>query len=158
MTIDNETGEIHTPFLRSAYNYDMNKASNETGLDCPEPTKTQQQFAAEVDINTIVERFGLTGQLPQNVRAPLQGDFTTVYDYQSAMNLIIEAGDAFMQMPAEVRREFDNDPGKFLDFVSDPANRDRAAKLGILRAKEAPPEPQLVRVVQDPQKDPPSGS
>lgn len=105
-----------------------------TGLDCSVlPSRTQQQFAEEVDINTIVRRFGLTGELPENVPAVLQGDFEGVHDFQSAMNLVVAARESFDAMPAAVRAEFLNDPQRFLEFVSDSNNFARAAELGLVR-------------------------
>lgn len=131
------------PFLRTAYNYDMNSAGDESGVDClfdretgeATPSLTQQHFADECDINTIVKRFGLTGQLPQGVRAPTFGDFEDVPSYHEAMNAIKEADQAFYSMPADVRSRFFNDPGRFVDFCSDEANRAEAEKLGLVVAK-----------------------
>lgn len=146
------TGEIVPgPFLRTAHNYDMNEASDESGLRCEDPSRTDQSFSEEVDINTIVRRFGLTGELPENLTVPQSGDFTGVSDYQSALNVVIAAQDAFMQMPAEVRAEFGNDPGRFVSFVENEKNRERAIELGIAVKKEEPkaPEPMLVRVVPE---------
>lgn len=97
------------------------------------PSRTQQHFAEEVDINTIVKRFGLTGELPENVPHILQGDFTNVLDFQSAMDMVVAAREAFMEQPAEVRARFDNDPQKFLQFTSNKDNLDEAIKLGLVR-------------------------
>lgn len=146
---DPSTGEV--VFLRTPYNYDRNAASDASGLLCADPTRTQQHFRDEVDINTIVERFGLTGELPSDVRVPVNGDFTeAVTDYQTALNLVIQADDAFMQLPAAVRERFANDPGRLVEFVSDDANREEARKLGLLVPEKAPPEPMAVRVVPEP--------
>lgn len=124
---------MKTPFLRTAFNYDRNVASDETGLDCSgEPSMTKQSFAEECDINTIVRRFGLTGELPSGVRMPTYADFSNVVDFHTAMNAIAQAGEAFDAMPAEVRARFDNDPAKFVDFCSDEGNRAEALKLGLL--------------------------
>ena len=68
--IDNDTGEVIMLFIRTPYNYDTDKISQNTGLDCGPETKTQQQFRDEVDINTIVERFGVTGELPPQMQFP----------------------------------------------------------------------------------------
>lgn len=132
-------------FFRTGYNYDVDAVSRETGLDCnvdPEngevlPSATQQQFKEECDINEIVRRFGLTGELPENVRVPQSGDFTGITDFQSAMNAVREAQENFMALPAEIRERFANDPQKLMDFVANDANRDEAIKLGIV---SRPPE------------------
>lgn len=125
------------PFLRTPYNYDRDVASDESGLTCPEPTLAQQQFRDEADINTILERFGRTGELIVPVNVPQFGDYTEVGDYHSAMNMIIEAQSAFDALPARIRKEFDNDPGRFVDFVMDENNRDKAVEMGLIEAPKA---------------------
>jgi phage internal scaffolding protein len=133
MPIDNETGEIITPFFRTGFNYDTDAASLANGLACPpEENQAQQQFKEEVDINTIVERFGLTGDLPENPRMPQSGDFTGITDFQSAMNMVREAEEAFMEFPAHIRSEFDNDPQKMMRFLENENNRARALEMGLI--------------------------
>lgn len=137
-------------FARTPYNYDRNKASVESGLKCLDPTRTQQQFKDEVDINTIAKNFGITGRMPVNVRMPTFGDFEDVVDYQTALNAARRASQSFMAMPAEVRARFENNPQRFLEFCSDPNNREEAIKLGLVPkppvsasvpAAAEPPEP-----------------
>ncbi|AXH76517.1 MAG: internal scaffolding protein [Microviridae sp.] len=143
--IDKDTGEVRGPFLRSAYNYDMDAVSEETGLKChPDEGMTQQQFADEADINTIVRRFGLTGELPENVKVPQYGDFNGIGDYRDAMNAVRAADEAFMALPAALRAEFANDPQRLLEFVSDEKNRAKATDLGLLKD----PEPVVRSAVQ----------
>jgi phage internal scaffolding protein len=122
------------PFLRTPYNYDRDVASNDSGLECPDPTMAQQQFREECDINTIMERFGRTGELIAPIRMPQYGDFDGVNDYHSAMNAIVEAQSAFDSLPAKVRARFSNDPAEFLEFVYNEENRDEAIRLGLVEA------------------------
>lgn len=137
---------LRSPF---ADDYDPDMVSFETGLECLEPGRTQQHQAEEADINTIVRRFGVTGKLPENVRAPTYADFDEIVDFQSAQNAIIQARDSFMRMPAGIRARFDNDPGAFVDFCSDEANRDELVKLGL-----ALPAPVSAEGGQEPQGSP----
>lgn len=145
-----DDGVLVTPFLRTAFNYDMDAVSRETGLVSDVETRTQQQFAEEVDINVIVERFGLTGEVPQGVRVPLNEEFVETMTYHEAMNKLIDADDAFMQFPAKIRAEFQNDAGKFVAYVSDPVNVERCREWGLAKPLSAAPEPFAVRVVVDP--------
>lgn len=124
------------PFLRTAYNYDTNQASLETGLECKDQSLTQQQFLEESDINFIANRYGLTGEMPTVKQAPAYGDFTGVFDYQTAQNALRSAQEAFMALPAKVRTRFQNEPQNLLDFLQDDENRDEAVKLGILNKKQ----------------------
>lgn len=128
-------GKVDPPFLRTAFNYDTMAASDETALHCLDESRAQQSFAEEVDINTIVRRFNLTGELPKQVSMPLNADFQGVFDFHQAMNLTVAAREAFMKEPAHVRARFHNDPGEFVDFCSDDENYDEARKLGILVPK-----------------------
>lgn len=137
-------------FLRTPYNYDMHEASRLSGLSCSDPTRTQQNFKEECDINTIVRNFGVTGEMPLTTATPLQGDFAdAATDYQSALNLILQADQSFMELPSDVRKRFNNDPGAFVEFASDPANRDEVEKMGLGRPKPAAPAPLAVRVIPD---------
>jgi len=126
------------PFLRAFGNYDGDLASIDAGIAFPpEEGVTQQQFAEEVDINTIVARFGLTGELPINPRPPVSGDFVGITDYHSALNAVRNADAGFLEFPAELRARFGHDPQRLLEFLDDASNRDEAVKLGLV-AK--PPE------------------
>ena len=134
--VSRETVEV--PQFRTMWNYDRDAASLESALFCPpEEGMTQAQFAEEADINEIVRRFGLTGQLPENVRVPVSGDFTGVYDFQTAMNAVVEAEEAFMELPGELRARFANDPQRLMEFMADDKNREEAVKLGLVNK---PPE------------------
>lgn len=137
------------PFVRNPYNYDPDKVSNDTGLYCIEPSMAQQHMKDECDINTIVSRFGVTGQLPDApVRAPTYGDFTGIVDYRTALDAIIAADVSFMALPAAIRERFDNDPALLVDFCSDPANRSEAIDLGLVPPPSKPdglvPSPDVV--------------
>lgn len=122
-------------FLRTEHNYDMKAVSDETALKDFGPSKTQKHQLEEADINTIVKRFNLTGQLPTNVKMPQYGDFTGISDYRTALHVVMEAKESFMQMPSNVRKRFNNDPQLFVEFCSDPQNLEEAKKLGLVEKK-----------------------
>jgi len=130
------------PFLRTPYNYDGDKVSDETGLSCPESTLAQQNFKEECDINTIVRNFGLTGELPGQPISPQYGDFTGVLDYHSAVNAVLAAQDEFMELPAQMRARFNNDPALLIDFLEKEENREEAIKLGLVDPKPTSVEPE----------------
>lgn len=123
--------------VKMAYD-DHDLESELTGLECKDVSLAVQSSRDEVDINTIVKRFGLTGQLPHDLAVPRYEDFENVFDFQSAMNMVREAEVAFMKLPAAVRARFGNSPDALVDFVSDGGNYAEAVKLGI--AMERPPE------------------
>lgn len=130
--------------FRTPYNFDSAKVSVETGLVIPEdePVLTQQQFKKESDINEIVRRFGLTGELPEPWAAPQYGDFTQVTDFHTAQNMVLEAQQEFERLPAELRERFGHDPQALLSFLDDAGNRDEAIALGLIaKPKEELAEP-----------------
>lgn len=137
-------------FIRSSYNYDMDAASNESALTCGDPSLAIQSAEEESNINTIVRRFGLTGELPNDVKMPQSGDFTNLPDFHTAINIVRKAQQEFLRVPAELRARFGNDPQAFMAFVEDESNRPEALRLGLLKPIQAAPEPMLVKVVAEP--------
>ncbi|AXH75296.1 MAG: internal scaffolding protein [Microviridae sp.] len=124
-------------FVRSPYNYDVDAASDASGLRCEDPSLAHQSFKEECDINTIVERFGLGYSMPEGLAAPSYGDFTEVRDFQGALNAIATARESFDALPANVRARFQNDPGAFVDFCDDARNRPEAEALGLVFKRPA---------------------
>ena len=124
--------KVVKPFVRDPYNYDRDEASNVSSLCCEDPSLAQQHMKDECDINVIVERFGVTGQLPQSPVSPSYGDFSGVTDYHSALNQINATMDDFMSLPAQLRVRFDHDPVKLLQFLQNDENRDEAIQLGLI--------------------------
>ena len=122
----------HEMFLRTPYNYDTDAASNESGLACEEPSLAQQHFKDECDINTILERFNITGLVPQSPLSPRYGDFSGIGDYHTALNRVIAAQDEFESLPAQIRARFENDPAKLIEFLGDETNRPEAEDLGLV--------------------------
>lgn len=136
-------------FVRSAYNYNTNLASEESALYCEDGSRTKQSFKEECDINTILKRFNVTGQLPVQPLQPQYGDFSGVTDYQTALNAVIAAQEAFEALPAVLRNRFANDPAAFVDYCSDETNRAEMIELGLIvkeatkvAVEESPPAPE----------------
>lgn len=124
------------PFLRTPYNYDTIAASDESGIACKDASLAQQQFAEECDINTILRKFNVTGELPMSPVSPRYGDFTGISDYKTALDRVIAADEEFMNLPATLRARFDNDASKLIDFLDNEENRAEAEKLGLVEPKE----------------------
>jgi len=127
---------IKAPFVRNPYNYDTNAASDETAIDTGTEGGAKQSFKDECDINTIVRRFGIGYEMPEDVRIPQYGDFTDVQDFHTMANTIARTNENFELLPANIRARFDNDPGKFVDFCLDEKNRGELKDMGLL-SKEA---------------------
>lgn len=127
-------------------------------LYCDEPSLTQQHFSEECDINEILRRSAISGQLPVNDKVPMYGDFTVVpKSLLESFALIKQANDLFMSMSWQVRERFANDPQRMIEFLNDPKNRDEAVKLGLVK-----PLPKADVVAEAPASDaapasPPAG-
>lgn len=126
------------------------------------PSKVQQQFRDSTDIRTIMERARKTGMLPQQNRRPIFGEIPSV-TFMEAQNLIIKAQQSFDSLPANVRREFGNNPLELLHAFENPAMRPELVRLGLIDPPEPEkpaPEPMAVRIVDDesnPRKKPVEG-
>ena len=103
-------------------------------LDCggPDASMTHQEFRDECDINNIMKRFERSGMIDHvNSRQGDFGDFSEVPDYQSALNAVMDAEEAFMGLDARLRDEFGNDPGEFLTWFEGASEDDKREK-GLL--------------------------
>jgi len=85
----------------------------------------------EVDINSIMKKYRITGFLESNASEGQYGDFTDATDFHTMKNRIIEAESDFARLPAHLRTRFNNDPGQLLSFLDDPQNLSEAQELGL---------------------------
>lgn len=103
-----------------------------------EPSMTKQNHTAECDINNIMAKYQKTGQIDHlNTYKGEYADVSQMGDYQESIEIVRAAHDAFMDLPAQIRKEFDNDPGKFIHFSENPENLDRLVELGLATRNEA---------------------
>lgn len=107
------------------------------------PSRTQQAYKDEVDVNRIMRKYRSTQDASIFKRAGegQYGDFSGVVDFQTAHQKIIDTRAAFMQLDSRVRARFENDPGALLNFLNDERNRDEAISLGLIPKKEPVPTP-----------------
>ncbi|AXL15282.1 internal scaffolding protein [Microviridae sp.] len=100
-----------------------------------EPSRTQQHQKDETDINKIMKRYIKTGVIDHINKH--QGVYTNCpgMDYHEAMTFMRQAEGQFLELPSQVRKQFDNDPGKFLDFVDNPDNIDKLREMGLTLSK-----------------------
>lgn len=96
-----------------------------------EESLTQQSDLESTDINVIMRRHAQTGMAPVMQMEALTGDFSDITDFHDAQQRILEAREAFMEIPAQIRDRFDNDPKRFAEFATDPANLPELRKLGL---------------------------
>jgi len=106
------------------------------------PSKTQQHFEPETNLNTLMKRYQRTKTLPQTQRQPMYGDFTQLPDLGEMQRQMISMNDAFMSLPAKIRKEYDNDPAKFIAAAKrgDKETEELFRKTGLLKEPEIDPK------------------
>lgn len=115
---------------------------NPVDVHFTKPSRTKQSFAAECDINNIMAKYQQTGVLEHtDKRQPQYLDVSNVTNYYDAIQTIMEAEAAFAELPAKVRKHFDNDPAAYLAAFEDPDQRDDLVALGLIEAPEVPQAP-----------------
>jgi len=106
------------------------------------PSRTQQHLAQECDVNEIVARATRTGILGDpmaiNQRLATFQDVADVGDLHTTINKINAANMAFLELPADLRARFSNDPAELLEFLKDPKNMQEAVDLGLAPQSMAP--------------------
>lgn len=125
---DNETVEVRP------------HGNRRVSVDCGGDSKVEQQHRDRCNINSIMNRARARGMMPQmeRIQRAQYGDFTGALDFQTLNNRIIEAKNQFAMLPSEIRKRFENDPGKLIEFLNDPTNAEEAAKLGLRKPVAKP--------------------
>lgn len=136
----------HRPHKRVTY---CNQVLDlKTGELVEVPSMTKQSFVPECDINNIVKQYSATGVFKHVSARAEQGmyvDLPDELDFQTSIDIVRAAETAFSSLPSSVRSRFENDPGQFLEFMSNPKNQEEMIKLGLAtdlrppKAPEAPP-------------------
>lgn len=109
-------------------------------LDCGDQVITKQSHKEECDIHNILRQYSRTGVIQHIQKGKASyDDLPDAVDYQSALNIQLEASAAFAQLPARVRDSFRNDPAQLLLALQDPAQADRLRDLGLLKPLPATP-------------------
>lgn len=123
----------------------------------PDEGMTRQEFADECDINVLMATYERTGALNHFNRVePQYLDVSDVPDLPRSIAIIEAANAAFMTLPASTRREFDNDPVKFVEFAQNPDNLEKMREWNL--APPLPPDPEPIRVVVDAPAAGPAGT
>lgn len=97
-------------------------------------SKTMQQFVKDCDFNAIVQKALRANVWPPQAERLAAQTFTDVShltSYQDSIQLVQEAQEMFLAIPARIRARFDNDPAKFIAFASDQKNGAEMVKLGL---------------------------
>lgn len=130
--------------------YDESYRGDDVAIDYRERL-TKDADADSCDINRIMERYKRDGLIEHVAMAQGQyGDFTEGFDFREVQDRIVKANELFEVLPSDMRKQFDNDPAAFFEFVADPANKDLMQEMGLLDGVSPSSE--------NPPAEPPTGS
>jgi phage internal scaffolding protein len=131
--MSNKKGPVNTTItFRTAYEPHKKYIFNTSG-----ESLTQQHFKEECDVINIIKRHDRNGIIEHVQRGQARyGDFSEVADYREALDLVRDAQDEFMTIPSDIRKKFDNDPGKFYEFVSNPDNKEELKTMGFIETPD----------------------
>lgn len=100
-----------------------------------EPSKTKQEFREEADVNRILSKFRRTRLLDYVTKhEPFYADLPDALDFETAQNVIASGRNAFEEMPAGLRKRFNNSPARFLSFM-ETATGEQLVALGLATRK-----------------------
>lgn len=115
------------------------------------PGRTRQEFKDECDLNQIMKRFTKHGVLPGNMKnSPQYLDVANLPDLQTSLHIMQEAQNAFMRLPAEVRKNFDHDAVQFATFAAKAENIDKLREWKLAPPLPEAPKPHKVEIVNPP--------
>ena len=108
----------------------------QTEFDPEEPSMTEQHHKKSCDINHIMKKYENSGFVEHvNKYQGNYSDLSGLTSYHESMNIVTRAQQAFEQLPSNIRTQFSNDPGKFVEFVSNPDNKDEMEKMGLIETQ-----------------------
>lgn len=105
------------------------------------PSKTDPSQARDTDINYLMERYkpdelaNYIAARNMNRQEIVGHDFSQEPDLQGAKNAVYRMEQAFLELPEEIRRQFES-PLAFFKFIDNPANEEKMLKMGILTKKQ----------------------
>ncbi len=109
-------------------------------VDCSDkPSMTVQSDRSQANINNIMKKMEKGHMLDKlNQGTPFYGDVTRFKDLQESIIQVQEAQDLFMDMSADIRKRFNNDPVEMVQFLDNSENQKEAEELGMVIPKPKP--------------------
>lgn len=97
------------------------------------PGLTEQSYGEQLDINNLLEPAIRRGLLRHGTTFEGEYDDIPFGDFQEAQFLVAKGKSMFEALPAAIRKKFEGDPGKFMEFVQDPKNEPWLREQGVVR-------------------------
>ena len=94
---------------------------------------TEQSHRDICDINKVIQRFDKTGVLTHVSKIEARFGDCTGADFRAAQDLFLNANKMFEDLPADIKKRFNQNAGELLEFMENEKNRDEAIALGLIR-------------------------
>ncbi len=91
--------------------------------------RTKQSQKDECDINKLLEKQARAGTISHLDRYQGQYADFSKYNFEEHTNKIAEMATCFENLPAETKREFNQSPDEFFEFVTNPENVENLPRL-----------------------------
>lgn len=146
---------MEPPYFKTPWNHDTDAESARCALTTTDPSRTQQQFAKESDINVILARFLQTGELAITGQ-PKYMNIDELHDLQDSIVTRHQVEEAWNELPAAVRNIL-KDPKTFVEYVDhcvSTGDLEPLEELGLVEPREpqpTPPAPEAVPKVAPPE-------
>lgn len=101
--------------------------------------RTKQSERDACNINLIMAKYVKTGLIEHGNNHRAAYGVVPEHDFRQALEILQQSDDMFSELPAPVRRRFNNDPAQFLAFCDDPTNLSEARLLGLADPELPPP-------------------
>lgn len=116
---------------------------------------SKQEFREAADINFIVRKYRMTGQLDAMTRGEVVfGDDAGYKTYADAYAALEKAKEQFLKLPPEIRLELGNDPGRYRELSSEEGIRRVLGRMGERQRHEMAKAMRMVRAAQPPASPP----
>lgn len=139
------------PYIRSIYDRHTKVKTKDYGK-----SRTQQHFTEATQVNNIIQKHTSNGiEQDGNIgtRKATFGNYTGV-DFREMQTKLAQANETFDALPGKIRKRFDHDVSKLIEFVQDDNNLEEAKTLGFLKEPEKEEPPIEVRIQKDPFQTP----
>lgn len=114
------------------------------------PSKTQQNLKSETDINNIMRKYHAGVAVTHlNKKQGSYLDLSTISDYQTSLEKVIQARESFASLPSETRKKFNNNPEELITFLSEPKNTEEAIILGLKQKPTITPHQELIKEIKN---------
>lgn len=105
-----------------------------------QPSKTDQQWKKECDANHILKKFATTGQFTHTAKNPgIYQDCSEIKDLHGSLVQVKSAEYEFRNLPAHIRKRFNNSMLDYVTFIQDPSKNEEAIALGLKVGLERAP-------------------